>query len=98
MNAVFFLPAALLGIPTVLSKQIQFDSCKQHELGEITSIDLTPCDEESCVLKQGNSETVTVNFTPHEVVTAAKMYAYAIFGLVPVPLPLPILTLVKDMG
>ena len=33
--------------------------------------------------------TVTINFIPHEVVSAAKVYAWAFFGFVPVPLPVP---------
>lgn len=89
MKASVLLLVLLLTVTTVLSKQIKFDSCKQQELGEITSIDVTPCDQEPCVLKRGGNETVTINFTPQEVVTAAKIYAYAIFGLVPLPLPLP---------
>ena len=88
MKTVLSLLSALLGIPAVFSKQIQFDSCKQQELEKITSVDVTPCDEELCVLKRGNNETVTIKLTLHQVITAAKIYAYAIFGLVPVPLPL----------
>ena len=87
-NSVFLI-VFLFTIATVYGKRISFDSCKQEELGEILFIDVTPCDQEPCVLKRGGNETVTINFIPHEVVTVAKIYAYAIFGLVPVPLPLP---------
>lgn len=85
---VFFI-AVLLTFTTVLSKQISYNNCTGQELGEILSIDITPCDEEPCVLKRGGNETVTINFIPQEAVSTAKIYAYAIFGLIPVPLPLP---------
>ena len=87
-GSVFFI-AVLLTFTTVLSKQISYNNCTGEELGEILSIDITPCDEEPCVLKRGGNETVTINFIPQEAVTTAKIYAYAIFGLIPVPLPLP---------
>lgn len=89
MKVSVSLVVILLTVTTTFSKQISYTNCTGEELGEISSIDVTPCDEEPCVLKRGGNETVTINLIPHEVVTEAKIYAYAIFGLVPVPLPLP---------
>ena len=91
MKAALFLVVSLLAVAAVSCKQISYQNCSSstEELAEIVSIDLTPCDDEPCVLKKGANETVTITFIPHEVVTDAKIYAYAIFGLIPVPLPLP---------
>lgn len=93
MKASIFCLALLLTVATVFSKQISFQNCPDsQEHGEITSIDLTPCDQDPCVLKMGNNETVTINFIPHEVVTAATINAYAIFGTgeeIPLPVPDP---------
>lgn len=95
MNAALSFVAFLLAVVTVSCKKISYENCTSTEVGEITAIDITPCDPDlrassaACVLKKGGNETITITFTPNEVVTAAKLYAYVIFGFVPVPLPLP---------
>ena len=90
MKAVVFLLVSLLAIAIVSCKQISHQECRfTKELGEIVSIDIAPCEKEPCALKKGGNETITITFIPHEVVTGAKIYAYAIFGLIPVRLPLP---------
>ena len=89
------LPSTLLSFPlpsplflTALPSSPLLVSFSQ-ELGEITSIDVKPCDQDPCILKLGSNETVTVNFIPHEVVTSAEINAYAIFGSDRIPLPVP---------
>ena len=90
MRALISFLVLLLAVASVISKQISFQNCTEsRELGEITSIDLTPCEQDPCILKLGSNETVTINFTPHEVVTSAEINAYAIFGSERIPLPVP---------
>ena len=89
MKASVFLVVLMLTFAAVFCKKINYSNCSEAVHGQIASIDVTPCDQEPCVLKRGGNETVTINFIPSEAVTDAKIYAYAIFGLVPVPLPLP---------
>ena len=93
MKAAIFFVQFLLVVATASSKTISYDKCTAPdttpENGEISSIDVSPCDEDPCVLKRGSNTTVTIKFIPHEVVAAAKVYAWAFFGLVPVPLPVP---------
>ena len=88
MKAVVFLLVSLLAVASC--KKISYQKCPStKELGEIVSIDITPCEEEPCALKKGGNETITITFIPHEVVTGAKIYAYAIIGRIHVRLPLP---------
>ncbi|XP_078350295.1 NPC intracellular cholesterol transporter 2-like [Oculina patagonica] len=91
-DALFFV-AFLLAATTVSSKTINYDKCTAPdttpENGEITKIDVTPCDEDPCVLKKGGNTTVTINFTPHEHFENAKIFAWAFLGGLPEPLPVP---------
>nr|XP_058954984.1 NPC intracellular cholesterol transporter 2-like [Pocillopora verrucosa] len=97
MKAVVFLLVSLLAV--VSCKKISYQKCPStKELGEIVSIDVTPCEEEPCVLKKGSNETVTITFIPHEVVTGAKIYAYAIKGPIHVRLPVPNPNACQDHG
>lgn len=93
MKAALFLVAFLLAVGTVSAKSISYGKCTAPdttpENGEITAIDVSPCDEDPCVLKRGGNTTVTINFTPHEDVTTSKIYAWVFFGLVPVAVPVP---------
>ena len=93
MKAAIFLAAFLLAVGTVSSKSISYGKCTAPdttpENGEISSIDVSPCDEDPCVLKRGGNTTVTINFSPDEAVTTSKIYAWVFFGLVPVALPVP---------
>ena len=93
MKAALFLVAFLLAVAVVSSKKISYRKCTAPDTspdhGEISKIDVSPCDEEPCVLKKGGNVTVTINFIPHEVVSAAKVYAWAFFGFGPVSLPVP---------
>lgn len=93
MKGALFFVAFLLVATTVSSKTISYGKCTAPdttpENGEISSIDVTPCDEDPCVLKKGGNTTVTINFIPHEVVTAAKIYAWAFIGFLPAPVPVP---------
>lgn len=93
MKAALVFAAFLLAVGTVSSKRISYGKCTAPdttpENGEISTIDVSPCDEDPCVLKRGGNTTVTINFIPHEAVTAAKIYAWAFLGLVPVSLPIP---------
>lgn len=93
MEAAVFFVAFLLAVATVSSRSISHGKCTAPnttpENGEINAIDVSPCDEDPCVLKRGGNTTVTINFTPHEAVTASKIFAWAFFGLLPVALPVP---------
>ena len=93
MKAAFFLVTFLLTVGTVSSKSISYGKCTAPdttpENGEITAIDVSPCDEDPCVLKRGGNATVNINFTPHEDVTTSKIYAWVFFGIVPVAVPVP---------
>lgn len=93
MKAALVFAVFLLAVGTVSSKRISYGKCTAPdttpENGEISTIDVSPCDEDPCVLKRGGNTTVTINFIPHEAVTAAKIYAWAFLGLVPVSLPVP---------
>ena len=93
MRAALFLVSFLLVVGTVSSKSISYGNCTAPgttpENGEITAFDVSPCDEDPCVLKRGVNATVTINFTPHEDVTASKIYAWVFFGVEPVAVPVP---------
>lgn len=93
MKGALFFVAFLLVAATGSSKTISYGKCTAPETtpenGEISNIDVTPCDEDPCVLKKGGNTTVTINFIPHEVVTAAKIYAWAFIGFLPAPVPIP---------
>ena len=93
MKAALFLVAFLLGVEGLSSKSISYGKCTAPgttpENGEISAVDVIPCDEDPCVLKRGGNTTVTIEFIPHEAVTASKIYAWVFFGLVPVALPVP---------
>ncbi|XP_001627355.2 NPC intracellular cholesterol transporter 2 [Nematostella vectensis] len=70
------------------AKKVKFQDCGS-EKGKLISVDLTPCSSDPCVIKRGANASGVITFIPHEVVTSSKVLAYAIFGLIPVPLPLP---------
>ena len=93
MRAALFLVSFLLAVGTVSPKSIGYGNCTAPdttpENGEMTAIDVSPWDEDPCVLKRGVNTTVTINFTPHEDVTASKIYAWVFFGLEPVAVPVP---------
>lgn len=93
MRAALFLVAILLAVATVSSKSISYGNCTAPgttpENGEISAIDVIPCDEDPCVLKRGGNTTVTINFIPHEAVTASKVYAWVFLGFEPFALPVP---------
>lgn len=85
---IVFLVAIMALSPSQAMK-LKFKDCGSR-VGEIVSLDVTPCTTDPCVIKRGGTNaTVTVTFKPHEQVTSAKIYAFAIFGIIPVPLPLP---------
>jgi len=87
---VVFFCTLMLSISEVNLREVPFQNCaSQKEHGEVTSVDVTPCDEDPCIFKHGTNETVAVSFIPHEVVTRAKILAYAIKWGMRFPLPLP---------
>ena len=91
MKAALFLVAFLLSVATVFSKKISYSKCTAPNTspvyGEISNFDVSPCDEEPCVLKKGSNLTLTINFIPHEAVSAAKIYAWVFFRFFPVHFP-----------
>ena len=90
MGAFVFFATLLFSVSAVNSKKVRFQHCaSQEEHGEVTSVDVTPCDDDPCVFKPDTNETVAVSFIPHEVVTKAKILAYAIKWGMRFPLPLP---------
>lgn len=88
MNPIVSLVLLLFASPGVSSKTIDFQSCASPKFGKISSVDVTPCDEDPCVFKRGSNETVTITFTPNEMVTEAKIFAYGIRGIFHVRLPI----------
>lgn len=88
MNAKVSFFVLLLAVAVVSSKRISYQSCSSSSLVDIRYMDLTPCDEEPCVLRRGSKETVKIGFIPHEVITEARIYAYGIFRGMRIPLPL----------
>ena len=68
MGAFVFFATLLFSVSAVNSKKVRFQHCaSQEEHGEVTSVDVTPCDDDPCVFKPGTNETVAVSFIPHEV-------------------------------
>lgn len=59
------------------SREVPFEKCASP-YGELDSVDVTPCDEEPCVVKRGTNVTIRVTFTPNEVVNSGKIHLYAI--------------------
>ena len=59
-----------------LSKEVPFQTCDKPS-GRLNSVDVTPCHGNPCVFKRGTNETVTVTFTPNEVVSKGKISLYA---------------------
>ena len=84
---VFSCCLALLFSQTI-AKHVTFKDCGSVE-AVVQSIDITPCTTEPCDLKAGTNVTGTITFTPKEAVQNGEVEAWAIFGLTPVPLPLP---------
>ena len=59
-----------------LSKEVPFQKCDKPS-GQLNSVDVTPCNGNPCIFKPGTNETVTVTFTPNEVVSKGKISLYA---------------------
>jgi Niemann-Pick C2 protein len=92
-NVVLILSVVSLS----LARKITFKDCGS-KVGQLASFDLSPCSQDPCVLKRGSNATGIIAFIPHEQVTSSKVYVYAIFGIIPVPLPLPNSDGCKDYG
>ena len=88
MNANIFFGLMLLTIDAVSSRRIRYQSCASQTLGEIISLDVTPCDQDPCVFRRGKQETVTVKFIPRETIASAKIYAIGLKGSAGLPLPI----------
>lgn len=73
---------------SVYSKRVSYKNCSsQKQLGETIYMDVTPCDEDPCILKAGDNATITISFKPYETVTSAKLFAYADDYPLPIPKP-----------
>lgn len=88
MNANIFFVIMLLTIGAVLSKRIRYQRCDSQARGAIISMDVTPCDQDPCVLRLGKQVTFSMKFIPRELVTSANIYAKGIKGSIPIPLPI----------
>lgn len=88
MNANIFFAVMLLTIGAVSSKRIRYQSCGSQTRAEISSVDITPCDQDPCVFRRGKQETFTVKFIPRELITSAKIYANGMMGGAKIPLPI----------
>lgn len=87
--AISLLLIAIIASTSIQAMNLSFKDCGS-QVGEIVSLDVTPCTSDPCSLKRGGTNaTVTITFKPHEQVTQAKIYVYAIIGIIPIPLPLP---------
>ena len=73
-----------------LSKEVPFKECEKPS-GQLHSVDVTPCIGNPCIFKPGTTETVTVTFTPNEVVSTGKisLYAKILFTWIKLPLKNP---------
>ena len=78
--AVFTSPAS--------AKSVNFTDCGSA-VGKLVSIDISPCDQDPCVLKIGSTVTGTITFIPHERVVSGTVHAYAFLGDYKMPLHLP---------
>ena len=88
MNANIFFVIMLLTIGAVSSKRIRYQRCGSQARGAIISMDVTPCDQDPCVLRLGKQVTFSMKFIPRELVTSANIYAKGIKGSIPIPLPI----------
>ncbi|KXJ25184.1 Epididymal secretory protein E1 [Exaiptasia diaphana] len=83
------LVVIIAAVTSIQAMKLKFKDCGS-QVGEIVSLDVTPCTSDPCSLKRGGTNaTVTINFKPHEQVTQSKIYVYAIIGIIPIPLPIP---------
>ena len=93
MKAALVLVAFLLSVAAVSSKKISYSKCTAPRTlpvyGEISNFDVSPCDEEPCVLKKDGNVTITINFIPHEAVSAAKIFAWVFYRFFQYHLPVP---------
>lgn len=56
----------------------------------VSDVDISPCDNAAeCVLKQGNSYTITIKFTPSSDMNKVAVKADASFFGSTIPLPVP---------
>ena len=86
MNVNIFFVVMLWTIGAASSKTIGFQRCSSQTLGEIISVDVTPCDQDPCIFRPGNQETFTVKFIPHKYITSPKLYASGTKGSMIIPL------------
>ncbi|KAK2556058.1 Mite group 2 allergen Gly d 2.02 [Acropora cervicornis] len=77
----------ITSIEETLSREVPFTKCPSP-FGLLNSVDVTPCNGNPCVFKPGTNETVTVTFTPNEVVSKGDIHLYAKRGLIWIELPL----------
>ena len=73
----FIIIAYLLIILTeeTLSREVPFTKCASP-FGQLSSVDVTPCDSDPCVFESGTNETIAVTFTPNEVVSKGDIHLY----------------------
>ena len=57
VHIFFAVIMLLLAIDAISSKRIRHQSCTLQTRGEIMSVDVTPCDQDPCVLRRGVQET-----------------------------------------
>ena len=81
--AVFF---AML--PLVAAKMVHFTVCGKPK-GELISLDITPCDQEPCIMKRGSNVTLLMTFKSKEEATKLKMKATGRVGPISLPVSIP---------
>lgn len=81
MNAKTSFAFLMLAVAVVPSKEICYKSCASSCLGRINSLDVTPCDGEPCIFRQGSTKNITISFTPYDVMTSANIYAHVNDGI-----------------
>ena len=64
------------------AKTVNFTDCGA-EMGELVSVDITPCDADLCVLKKGSTAKVTIAFLPHEAVNSGEVKVFVVVGNLP---------------
>ncbi|CAH1262677.1 NPC intracellular cholesterol transporter 2-like [Branchiostoma lanceolatum] len=81
----------------VLAEPVKYLDCGS-KVGQIVSVDVTPCPKEPCDLIKGGNTTIAVKFTSKEVVNNATAVVHGILAGVPIPFPLSNADGCKDSG
>ncbi|CAL1541848.1 unnamed protein product [Lymnaea stagnalis] len=80
------------------AEKIAFKPCPGDNLGQATSVELSPCPSQPCTFSHGSTVTVVIEFTAVNDSTVLDSRVYGIVETVPVEFPLPNGDGCKDSG